>query len=176
MSKRFFGTALMGAVVFPVLVQGCSSDATNPLCCNEFKVGATINADIGGSAQSQVAAQAVADFAGIASASVDDLTTACRGIAQDFDAAKAYQDAAEAKTDKRDRLNAWCTLALKAFADIKAKASASIQIDVTPPVCEASISAKANCQAKCSGSAQCDLKANPPTCSGGGSMPSKCSN
>src|SRR5690606_39576005 len=71
----------------------CSSDLSNPLCCNEFKVGATINADIGGSAQSQVAAQAVADFAGIASAAVDDVTAACRSMAQDLGAAKADQDA-----------------------------------------------------------------------------------
>lgn len=167
MSKRFFGTALMGAVVFPALIQGCSSDATNPLCCNEFKVGATINADIGGSAQSQVAAQAVADFSGIASAAVDDLTTACRNIAQDLDATKADQDAAEAKSDKRDRLNAWCALAVKAVGNVKAQANASITVTVVPPKCEASISAKANCQAKCSVDGKCDIKANPPKCTGG---------
>ena len=42
------------ALALPVLINGCSSDASNPLCCTEFKVGATIDASIGGSAQSQV--------------------------------------------------------------------------------------------------------------------------
>jgi hypothetical protein len=167
LSKRFFGSALMGAVVIPAMLQGCSSDASNPLCCNEFKVGATITADIGGSAQSQVAAQAVADFGGIASAAVDDLTTACRNIAQDLDAPKADQEAAETKTDKRERLNAWCGLAVKSVGSVKAKASASITVQATPPKCEASISAKGNCQAKCSVDGKCDLKANPPKCTGG---------
>lgn len=166
-SKRFFGSALMGAVVIPALLQGCSSDADNPLCCNEFKVGATINADIGGSVQSQVAAQAVADFAGIATAAVDDLTTACRNIAQDLDAPKADQDAAEAKADKRERLNSWCALAVKTIGTVKASASASITVKATPPKCEASVSAKANCQAKCSVEGKCDIKANPPKCTGG---------
>ena len=52
MSKRFFGAALMGAVVLPLGLQGCSDDGSNPLCCTEFKVGATIEGDIGGSAES----------------------------------------------------------------------------------------------------------------------------
>ena len=78
LSKRFYGAALMAAVVIPVSLQGCSSDS--PLCCSEFKAGATIDAKIEGNAQAQVAVQAVADFAGIASAAVEDLTTACRSI------------------------------------------------------------------------------------------------
>ena len=165
-SKSLYGAALMAAMVFPA-VQGCSGDEGSPLCCNEFKVGATINANIGGSAQSQVAAQAVADFAGIASAAVDDITASCRSIAQDLDAPKADQDAAEAKTAKREKMKAWCDLAVSAVGTVKASAGGTLKIDFQPPKCEASISAKANCQAKCSGSASCDLKANPPTCEGG---------
>ena len=49
-SKRFYGAALMGAIVVPMTLQGCSED--NPLCCSEFKVGATIDAKIGGGAES----------------------------------------------------------------------------------------------------------------------------
>ena len=64
LSKRFQGAALMGAIVVPLMLQGCSDDGSNPLCCTEFKVGATVDANIGGSAQSQVAVQAVTDFAG----------------------------------------------------------------------------------------------------------------
>jgi hypothetical protein len=155
----------MGAIVVPMTLQGCSED--NPLCCTEFKVGATIDAKIGGGVESQVAVQAVADFAGIASASIDDLTTACRSISQDLDAPKAEVDAAEANTDRKAKMQAYCSLAVKAIGTIKASAGGTLKIVAQAPKCQASVSAKANCQAKCSGSAQCDLKANPPKCTGG---------
>ncbi|MDB4993753.1 MAG: Tryptophan synthase alpha chain, partial [Myxococcaceae bacterium] len=167
MSNRFFpGVLIAAALTIPVFTNGCSSTA-DALCCNEFKVGATINADIGGSVQSQVAVQAVADFGGIASAAVDDVTTACRNIAQDLDAPKADQDAAEGKTDKRERLNAWCSLAVKTIGTFKAAANISVTVTFAAPKCEASVSAKANCQAKCDVSGKCDIKANPPKCTGG---------
>jgi hypothetical protein len=168
MMNRFKVPALASvAIVLPLLINGCSSDASNPLCCNEFKVGGTITADIGGSAESQVAAQAVADVSAIAASAVEDLTTACRGIAQDLDADKAKQDAASAETDANKRMNAWCSLAADTIGSVKASASVQLTVVAKPPVCEASISAKADCQAKCSGSAKCDIKANPPTCTGG---------
>ena len=166
-SKRLYGAALMAAVAIPTMVGGCSSDADNPLCCNEFKVGATISANIGGGAESKVAVQAVADFAAIASAAVDDITAGCRSMAQDLDADKAKQDEAEANSDKRARMNAWCTLAVSTIASFKASANIQITVKFDPPKCEASVSAKANCQAQCSGGAKCDLKANPPKCTGG---------
>lgn len=166
-SKRFLGPALFGAISMLAGLQGCSSDGSNPLCCDEFKVGATVDVKIGGSAQSQVAAQAVADFAGIASASVDDLTTACRGIATDLDAADADKTAADGNADKNAKMKAWCSLAVKQIGAIKATAGGSIKLTVQPPKCEASVSAKANCQAKCDVSGKCDIKANPPTCTGG---------
>jgi hypothetical protein len=167
LSKRLYGAAMMAAVVIPSTLAGCSEDGSNPLCCTEFKVGATIQADIGGSAESQVAVQAVADFAGIASAALDDITAGCRAMAQDLDAPKAEQDKAEGNADKRARMDAWCKLAVSAITTVKAQAGGTLTIKFSPPVCEASISAKANCQAKCSGSASCDIKANPPTCEGG---------
>src|SRR5262245_58297979 len=169
MDKRFkFGpAALVAALMIPIFAEGCSDSKDNPLCCNEFKVGATITADIGGSAQSQVAVQAVADIGGIASAAVDDLTAACRGMAGELDAPKADMETCEKNTDKRAKMKAYCDLAVKQIGTFKAKAGGTLTIRFEPPKCEASISAKANCQAKCSGSASCDLKANPPTCTGG---------
>lgn len=163
MSKHFYGAVLMGAILIPVSLQGCSSD--NPLCCTEFKAGAQIDANIGGGAESKVAVQAVADISGIASAAIDDLTTACRGMATDLDAPQADRDAAEAKADKTERMKAYCSLAVTAIGTVKASAKATIK--VTPPGCSASISAKAQCQGGCSGSAKCDVKLNPPTCEGG---------
>lgn len=161
-------TLLLGTTA-AIPMSGCDKvqEAQGAVCCTEFQVGGTITADIEGSAEGRVAAQAVADFAGVASVMVDDLTAACRSIAQDLDAPKADQDAAEATENKRDKMNAWCEAAVTAIGTFKATAGGTLTIDFTPPVCEASISAKANCQAKCSGSASCDLKANPPTCEGG---------
>lgn len=163
--RQLVSAALVAAALgIPVFAQGCGTE--NPLCCTEFKVGATLDANIGGSAQSQVTAQAVADIGGIASAAVDDLTTACRGMAQELDAPKADQDAAEAKTDKRQKLDAWCKLAVQAVGSMKAKAGGTLTIAFDPPKCEASISAKANCQAKCSVDGKCDVHLHPPKCSG----------
>ena len=159
--------ALTLALAAPLMTNGCSAAEDNPLCCTEFKAGGTIDAKIGGGAEANVAVQAVADFAGIAAAGIDDITTACRGIATDLDADKAKADAAEQTADKRDRMKAWCELAVSTITAFKGKAGGSLTVDVKPPVCSASISAKANCQAKCSGSASCDLKANPPKCTGG---------
>jgi hypothetical protein len=169
-SNRFKASFAVAAMLaLPVLSNGCSSvgGTGNPLCCTEFKAGGTVDAKIGGNAEAFVAVQAVADFSGIAAASIDDITTACRGIATDLDADKAKADAAEQTADKRDKMKAWCDLAVATIGSVKATAGGTLSVVVKPPVCAASISAKANCQAKCSGSASCDLKANPPKCTGG---------
>ena len=166
LSKRLYGAALMGAMVLTFAAQGCSSDASNPLCCNEFKVGATLDAKIEGNAEAQVAVQAIADFAGIASAAIDDLTTACRSMSEDLDVPAADRDAAEAMTDKQAKMKQYCSLAVTAIGTLKG--SATLTIAAQPPKCSASISAKANCQAKCDVSApKCDFKAHPPVCTGG---------
>ncbi len=166
MSKRLYGATLMAAVLIPVTLQGCS-DEDNPLCCTEFKAGASIEANIGGNAQAQVAVQAVADFAGIASAAVDDLTAACRGIATDLDADVAKRDAAEKEADKTKKMQAYCQVALEAIGTVKGQAKGTFKLVAEAPKCEASFSAKADCQAKCSGSANCNVEATPPTCEGG---------
>ncbi len=141
--------------------------ADNPLCCTEgdFQVGGTISGDYEG--EVAVSLQAVADFAGIASAMIDDLTAACRTIAEDLDADASARQSAEQTEDKREKMNLYCDLAIDAIGTFKAQAGGTLSIQIQPPVCEASISAKADCQAKCSGSASCDIKANPPTCEGG---------
>jgi hypothetical protein len=114
-----------------------------------------------------VALQAVADVAAVASASLEDLTTACRAIAEDLEAPAADRKMAAAIDDKRERMDAWCGLAVSAIGAFKAQADASLTIDIQPPQCSASVSAKADCQASCSGTAECDVQANPPTCEGG---------
>ena len=175
-SSRRFKTplALAAVLALPVLMNACTEDPLGAVCCTEYKAGATIDAKIGGSAKAQVAVQAVADFQGIASAAITDLTTACRSMAQQLDATKADLDAAEAAGAGKDpseisraQMNAYCSLAVKVIGTVKASAGGTLTLDVTPPQCQASVSAKANCQAKCDVSGKCDIKANPPKCTGG---------
>lgn len=158
---------LFTALALGPVLMGCPPPDELSPCCSEFKVGASLDASISSTAQGAVTAQAVADVAGIASAAVDDLTTACRSIAQDLDAAKDKQDAAERETDRRAKLNAWCSLAVEAIGSVKAVAGGSLKVAFDPPKCEASINAKASCQAKCSANGECNIKANPPKCTGG---------
>src|SRR4051812_20934534 len=110
-SKRLCGAALMTAVVLPSIIAGCDGDSLNPaadLCCTEFKVGADlsganfgVDASIAG--QFGVLAQGASDFSATASGMLDDVTNACRGIAQDLGADPAAQDAAERQTSSDAR-------------------------------------------------------------------------
>jgi hypothetical protein len=141
-----------------------SSSAT---CCSELRIGGTVDPRISDNAQARVAAQAISTVAGLAAAAVDELTTACRGIAQDLDADRAQQAASEALTGERERLKAWCTAAAHAIGTARSVAGGTITLEVTAPTCAVSARAKAACQAQCNGGAPCDVTANPPTCSGG---------
>jgi hypothetical protein len=162
--NRAVGLATLGLLIgfTTSAVQGCDDNA---LCCTEgdFQVGGTVQLE----GEGGVALQAVADIAAVASASLEDLTTACRAIAEDLEADPAQRKTAAATEDKRERMNAWCDLAVTAIADFRAQAGGNLSIDIQPPQCSASVSAKADCQASCSGSAECDVQANPPTCEGG---------
>ena len=159
--------ALAIAAILPVLACSSVTDAQGALCCTEFKPGAAVDIKIGGSAQAQVAVQAVSDFSGIATAAVTDLTTACRSMAESLDAPTADLNAAEAKSPGPDQMNAYCAAAVSAITAVKAQANATLKIDFVPPKCEASISAKGSCQAKCDVNGKCDIKATPPKCTGG---------
>jgi hypothetical protein len=170
--KKWTAAAMLAGLAVGAMPVGCDQaekikEGQAALCCTEFQVGGEITADIGGSAQSQVAVQAVADFAGIASAAVSDITAACRSIAQDLDADVQAQRDAEAQPNKRERMKAWCTLAVSSIGSFKAKVGGTLTINIAPPVCEASVSAKASCQAQCSVEGECNIQANPPTCEGG---------
>ncbi len=173
-TKRLFGAALATLVVLPMILAGCEGDGFNPvadLCCTEFKVGADLTGvDFGVDAtiapQFEVLAQAASDFSATAAGMLDDVTNACRSIAQDLDADAAAQDAAEREPGQEARVRAWCRLAV---ASLQASGAAAGTLEIEPPSfsCEASVDAKASCQAKCSGGAACDLKVNPPVCKGG---------
>lgn len=96
----------------------------------DFAVGGDIRFE--GSPAVGVTLQTVADVAGIASASVDRLTAACRLIAEDFDAPAAERRAIAGRDDRRERMNAWCELAASAVGRTKGNASLSIELKPRP--------------------------------------------
>jgi hypothetical protein len=173
LSRRFTAPlALAVALALPVFTNGCSEiPEPGDLCCTDFKVGADmsgadfkVDASIKG--QFAVLAQAGSDFSATATAMLDDVTNACRGIAQDLGAQEADQKAAEAETDPSKRVGKWCALAV---ASLSASGVVAGALEIEPPQfkCEASVEAKGGCQAKCDVSGKCDIKANPPKCTGG---------
>lgn len=156
-----------------MFTNGCSD-----LCCTDFQVGAdlsNVDWEIEGEAGAQFAvlAQASADLSGAVSAALNDVTIACRNIAQDLGATNEELDGVDSK-EANEKVKAACELAA---GKVKGQlgAGVTLKVDFEAPKCEASVKAKADCQAKCSGSAKCDLKANPPTCSGGVKMTVGCS-
>ena len=135
--------------------------------CSEPTPGAAVNATIGGTPQAAVAAQAAADFAGVASTTVHELTTACRGLATDLDVPATDATRAGAIADKTARMTAWCELATAQLSSAKAQAGGSMTITATVVACTLSTSAKADCQTRCNGGVTCDLVRSPPQCAGG---------
>jgi len=164
--------ALAALLALPVLTNGCSDALPDvPICCNDFKVGADLsNADFGVDAdikgQFGVLAQASSDFSGLAQGMLDDVTNACRSIAQDLGADAAKQDEADKETDGQKRVGLWCQLAV---ASLQASGAVSGALTIEPPQfrCEASVDAKVDCQAKCSVEGSCNVEATPPKCTGG---------
>jgi hypothetical protein len=175
MSKRLRG-AFIAAVVLTIVTIGCDEEG-NPLnpagaiCCTEFKVGADLSGvdfgvDASIRAQFNTFAQAAADLSGAATGALDDVSGACKGIAQVGGAnGKAVEPG-----DPAARVKFWCDLAVAritaAFQPVGG-AKAALTIIATPPQCRASFRAEANCQANCNVDASCDVKAKPPVCEGG---------
>jgi hypothetical protein len=114
--------------------QGCDdlAEAQGALCCEEgdFQVGGTISADAEYSAEVKVAIQAVADIAGIASATLDEMTVACNAMAEGLDVTAAERDAAAAIEDKAERMEATCQLAVTAIGAFKAKAGVEFELKI----------------------------------------------
>ncbi|MDB5214169.1 MAG: Tryptophan synthase alpha chain [Myxococcaceae bacterium] len=147
-----------------------SADASNDPgasgFCTEFHVGGQSDPGIGGTAQSQVIAQSVADFAGAAATQVVELTAACKKLATALSAPANQQMAAEAQADPSEKMKAWCTVATMAVSSAKTSAG-SIAITRSTSSCKLSVATKGACQARCSPSGTCDLAANPVKCTGG---------
>lgn len=143
-----------------------SSGGTDGTPCTELHVGGTNDPRIGGSVTSQVAAQAAADFAGVSTPQLSDLTTSCKNIATALGAPSGDQATADAKTVAREKADAWCRLATNALRTSKAKSGGSTSVQFPRQACKTSVAMKAACQGRCAG-APCDTTANPMTCTGG---------
>jgi len=179
MKSQFKKSAIVSAL--PVLalgammIPGTACDEDNPLCCSQdnFQIGGSI--DVGGSANAQVAVQAIADFAGVATVMLDDITAACRNIALDLGAtgedanAKVGGDITKEK-DKGKVATAWCELAVTKIGEFKAGATLTVSWD--PPKCSVSASASLDCKAGCEVEGECSASAK-AKCSG--SMEVSCS-
>ena len=153
-------TLLLAGLAIPLFAQGCGG--LDALCCTD-PTKVELTGQVG--AQFSVAVGAAADLSAVAQASLDDVVSACRNMAQDLDAPTAEIEKAQA-AQGADAATAWCNLAVEQIkGQIQAKGALSIAFE--PPKCQASVSAKANCQAKCDVSGKCDIKANPPVCTGG---------
>jgi len=168
----------MRIAVLPVLLgigvieAGCPGSGIDPSlspCCTDFKVGADLTgADFGVDASLQgqftAFAQAASDISAVATASLDDVTSACKAIATAGGANGDQEDGIESQAPK-DRVGAWCTLAKER---IDAKLAGSLTVTAEAPQCQASVKATASCQANCTVDASCkaQVKAQPPKCSG----------
>lgn len=137
------------------------------LACTEFVVGGPIDDAIGGSFTSKVVVQATSDFAVASANQVSELTTACRDLSIALGASANDQAAAEAQTNPRAKMDAWCKLAVKSVGTSKAIAGGTMTVQFEPPVCALSVQEKATCQGRCVGGGPCDTNANPMTCTGG---------
>lgn len=141
--------------------QGCGENGipgAGDLCCTDFKVGADLStADWGidGSANVTFSAfmQATADFAGVTTAVVNDVASACQQMAVDMGA----DETEVTETDAAARATHWCQLAV-AQINAVVKANGTIKIVAQPPSCQFSASAQANCEAKCTADVSCEAE------------------
>lgn len=126
---------------------GSSSGGTGTTC-TELVMGGTNDPGLGGSAVSQVIAQTVSDFAATTTKQIVDLTAACKDLAVALDAT-SNQAAAEAQTDPRAKMDAWCKLAVTGLGTAKAMAGGTMTVQFDPSACPLSVQEKASCQGRC---------------------------
>jgi len=158
MSKKVFRRGALplalAALVLPGLTSGCEelTDLQDALCCSDFDVGANLtDVDFEANAQFDAWIQGVADFSGVASATVTDLAATCRGLALDL----GGDDDGSAPADPGEAAKFWCNAAV---AQIQAEVTArgSISVTVQPPICNVDVNVSASCEGSCQVDASCD--------------------
>lgn len=152
--------ALAGLALPAVGCDDAGLPGADTLCCTDFKVGADLSAadwGIEGAANLKFSAfmQASADFAGVTTAIVNDVASACQAMAVDMGA----DENGVTETDAAKRAEAWCTLAVTQInATFMVNGQLTIEIVAQPPSCQFSASAQANCEAKCSANVMCEAE------------------
>ncbi len=171
-NARSKGGCVAAAGLLALSIPSCSSEGSplSVLCCTEFKVGAdlsTVDFGLRGDVRGQFVAfaQASADLAATATATLHDVQHACRNIAVELGAPEQQILDAESLPD-RERTAALCRLAV-AQIDTRVTARTQVTVAYKPPVCEISVQAQARCAARCAADGKCDVRVNPPVCRGG---------
>jgi hypothetical protein len=122
---------------------GCTDD----LCCSDFKAGADLSGvDFEADAKFDAWIQAVADFSGVANATLTDVTASCKALATEL-GDTATQDSPEPS----ENVKVWCAAAVAQI-----QALGTIEVNVQPAECSASFSAQAKCEGSCQVDASCD--------------------
>ncbi len=147
-------TLAFGAVSMSFMGGGCDKvqDITGAVCCTDFKPGTNMlevdwglegqaNADFG------VAIQAIGDFSAAATAMVNDLGVACRGMAVEM----GVDPTSVTTADPGEYTTQWCTLAAGEISKI----SAELTISVQPAECRFSAEVQASCEGHCQVDASC---------------------
>lgn len=134
---------------------GCDS-LTDGLCCTGFKPGTNmLTADWGLEASANLefgaTLQAIGDFSASATAMVNDIGVACKGLAIELGAPETAVGKDVVDPDKI--ASGWCAAAVTEIGKIKG----SITIKAAPARCDVNVSAKVDCEASCSGQAECTL-------------------
>jgi hypothetical protein len=154
---RNIGGPILAVAAAPLLVDcgavpgvpgagGCQVDLSNPQAIMQANFG--LSADVEGKLKGALAASA--NLQKLAVQIEGDVAAACGQLAKDLGASD--DDIAPKEEGPGKKAEAACQAAVKVMGELKAKASGSLTVDVTPPKCSASMEAMADCAASCDAS------------------------
>lgn len=146
----------VAAIALPLT--SCKDNPLDTLCCTDFKVGVDLTGadwEVEGSASATFSSfmQASADFAGVTTAVVNDVGSACQAMAIDMGA----EESEVTETDAAGRAEHWCQLAV-AQINAVVKANGTISIVAQPPSCQFNANLQASCEGKCSANVDCQAE------------------
>jgi hypothetical protein len=119
----------------------CPADISDPSAVMDANFG--LDAQLEGKVKAALAAGA--NLQQLAAQVEGDVAAACGELAKDLGAT----DIEPKDEGPGKKAEAACNAAVKAIGDLKAKAGATLSVDVVPPKCSASMNAMADCAAKC---------------------------
>jgi len=132
-----------GAPKLPDLPGGCPANVGDASAIMSANFG--LQGELEGKAKAALAAGA--DLQKIGADLEAEVAVACGNLAKDLGATDADLKPKEAGPGKN--AEAACNAAVKLMGEVKAKVGAKLKLDITPPVCKASVSAMADCAGEC---------------------------